>query len=27
LRSDLRRKKMSVNIDVRNNSRIDYLGL
>lgn len=27
LRSDLRRKKMSVNIDIRNNSRIDYLGL
>ena len=27
LRSDLKRKKMSVNIDVRNNSRIDYLGL
>ena len=27
LRSDLKRKKMSVNIDVRNNSRIEYLGL
>lgn len=27
LRSDLKRKKMSVNIDVRNNSRIDYLGI